>query len=97
MMLAVTAAGPASAYSPEGYQHYPLRTFLTPFEQTARLCKMRFMAPYVLHSSLRSDAAPHAEGFARLLAGLRDDRFDYDRAERAETLSHTNLPLTEEV
>ena len=28
MMLAVTAGGPKDAYTPVGYQHYPLRTFL---------------------------------------------------------------------
>ena len=37
MMLALTAAGPADAYAKEGYQHYPIRTFLTPLEQSARL------------------------------------------------------------
>ena len=41
-MLAVTGAGPEDAYTHQGYQHYPIRTFLTPLEQTARLCKMRF-------------------------------------------------------
>lgn len=54
MMLAVTGAGPEDAYRLEGYQHYPLRTFLTPLEQTARLCKMRFTTPYVLYASLRA-------------------------------------------
>ena len=54
MMLAVTAAGPSEAYSKDGYQHFPLRTFLTPLEQTARLCGMRFPAPYVLYAALRA-------------------------------------------
>lgn len=45
LMLAVTAGGSDEAYSPKGYQHYPLRTFLTPLEQTARLCKMSLTAP----------------------------------------------------
>jgi len=40
MQLAITTAGPKDAYRPEGYQHYPLQTFLTPLEQTARLCQM---------------------------------------------------------
>ena len=93
MMLAMTAAGPEEAYTPEGYQHYPLRTFLTPFEQTARLSKMRFLAPYILYSSLKMDATQHAEGFATLLRALRDDRLDLAQAEKAEVLTHTTLPL----
>ncbi len=54
MMLAVTAAGNEEAYSTEGYQRYPIRTFLTPLERTARLCHMKFPAPYVLYGSIRA-------------------------------------------
>lgn len=97
LMLAVTAAGPAEAYASGGYQHFPLRTFLTPFEQTARLSKMRFAAPYVLHSALKTDAAPHAAGFADLLEALRDDRFDLDAAEAADCLYHSSLPILQKV
>lgn len=96
LMLAVTAAGPEEAYTPAGYQHFPLRTFLTPFEQTARLSKMRFLAPYVLHASLKTDPAPHAAGFATLLAALRDDAYDLNRAEAAAIVTHATLPLIPE-
>lgn len=96
MMLAVTAAGPSDAYTPEGYQHHDLRTFLTPFEQTARLCKMHFPAPYVLYGSLKAAAAgsipAHAQGFRDLLIAIRDDRFDMIAAQDAETITATGLP-----
>ena len=36
MMLVVSGAGPKDAYTHAGYQHFPIRTFLTPLEQTAR-------------------------------------------------------------
>lgn len=97
MMLALTAAGPAEAYTPEGYQHHALRTFLTPLEQTARLCRMRFVAPYVLHSSLRApstgEVAPHVEGYLRLLSAIRDDAYDFDAAEQMATVTHDTLPI----
>ena len=54
MMFALTAAGPADAYTPKGYQHHPLREFLTPLEQTAELCGMRFAAPYALYGAIRA-------------------------------------------
>lgn len=95
-MLAVTAAGPPDAYAPDGYQNFPLRTFLTPFEQTARLSKMRFAAPYVLYSSLRTDPESHAEGFTRLLTAIRDDRYDFEAAEGLETVDHRSLPILQE-
>ena len=99
MMLALTAAGPEDAYSAGGYQHYPLRDFLRPLEQTARLCSMRFAAPYVLYSSLKApttgDVEPHVDGYRRLLEAIRDDRYDWDEAERRETVDATSLPIRE--
>lgn len=97
LMLAVTAAAPEQAYHADGYQHFPLRTFLTPFEQMARLSQMRFAAPYVLYDSLKSDPARHATGFARLLRAIRDDRYDLERAEAAPIVTHDTLPLKAEV
>lgn len=85
LMFALTAAGPDDAYSPEGYQSFPLRAFLTPLEQTARLCRMRFAAPYVLYAALRAvedgRIPPHAEGYRRLLEALRDDAYDFAGAD----------------
>lgn len=99
MMLALTAAGPAEAYTPAGYQHYPLRTFLTPLEQTARLCKMAFSAPYVLHNSLKAhktgEVTAHAEGYVRLLEAIRDDRYDFEAASDKTIVTHADLPLLE--
>lgn len=100
MMLALTAAGPAEAYKADGYQHFPLRTFLTPLEQTARLSKMRFAPPYVLFSSLRAptsgEAAPHVEGYIKLLTAIRDDRYDFAGVEKEEIVTHQILPILAE-
>ena len=97
MMLAVTAAGPEDAYAAGGYQHYSLRDFLRPLEQTARLCSMRFTAPYVLYSSLKApstgDVEPHVDGYRRLLEAIRDDRYDWDEADRRETVDLASLPI----
>ncbi|MEL6583708.1 MAG: NAD(P)H-dependent oxidoreductase [Pseudomonadota bacterium] len=97
MMLAVTAGGPEEAYDEGGYNHFRLRTLLTPLEQTARLCKMEFLAPYVLFASLKAKrqerVAPHVEGYRQLLEALRDDRFDDAAAVNSDTLSAETLPL----
>ena len=97
MMLALTTAGPIEAYTQEGYQHYPLRTFLTPLEQTARLCKMRFPAPYVLHSSLKAaedgEIAEHAKGYGALLQAILDGRYDFDADPEGGIVTHDSLPI----
>jgi glutathione-regulated potassium-efflux system ancillary protein KefG len=100
MMLAVTAAGQKDAYREQGYQHYPIRTFLTPLEQTARLCHMDFPAPYVLYGSLRASEEGliqmHAKGYRRLLEAIRDDRFDLQAAIHDGVIACDNLPILEE-
>jgi putative NADPH-quinone reductase len=97
MMLAVTAAGSEDAYAEMGYQHYPFRTFLTPLEQTARLCHMEFSPPYVLFESLRApgigDLEPHARGYRRLLEAVRDGRYDFEAAGRKDVIRFDDLPI----
>lgn len=97
MMLALTAGGPEEAYAPQGYQRYPLRTFLTPLEQTARLCGMRFAAPYVLHASLgareNGRADLHVAGYRRLLLAIRNDAYDFDAADAAPIVTLETLPI----
>ena len=97
MMLAATAAGPEEAYTEAGYQHYRLRTFFTPLEQTARLCDMHFPAPYVLYSSLKAPSdgqiQPHVDGYVALLEALRDDRYDLESADGMDVVHCDSLPL----
>ena len=100
LQLAITAAGPEEAYTEAGYQHFPIRTFLTPLEQTARLCDMRFPAPYVLYSALRAPGAglvqPHVDGYRRLLEAIRDDRYDFDAAGELDVVGFETLPMRTE-
>ncbi len=100
MMMALSAAGPTDAYAPGGYQRYPLRTFLTPFEQTAHLCGMRFAAPYVIYGALQQEDKArfndHVAGYIRLIEAIRDDRFDFETACATEVLTAENLPIREE-
>ena len=97
MMLAITTAGPEDAYTDKGYQHYPLRTFLTPLEQTARLCKMVFPAPYVLYGALRAPQAGlverHVDGYRQLLEAIRDERYDFDTAAQMDVVQCDTLPI----
>lgn len=77
LMLALTTGGPEEAYGETGYNHFDLRTLLTPWEQTARLCQMTFLPPYVLFAALKAPqearAQPHIDGFTTLLKRLQND------------------------
>lgn len=101
LMLAITAGGSDEAYSPKGYQHYPLREFLYPLEQTARLCKMHFPAPYVLYSALKAeeevDIASHTAGYVHLLGAIRDDEYDFSSASNSGVATFADMPIKQDV
>jgi glutathione-regulated potassium-efflux system ancillary protein KefF len=64
LQLSLTTGGGADAYSDEGLHGYPLEAFLLPWVQTARLCKMEWLPPLVLHGAGRASALElqaHAE------------------------------------
>jgi glutathione-regulated potassium-efflux system ancillary protein KefG len=91
---AISTGGPEAAYNPEGFNRFSIRTLLSPWDQTAHLCGMKFLAPFVVHSALRLDndehVAPFAHDYRRLLSALRDDQVDLERASKAERI---NFPL----
>lgn len=97
MMLALTAAGAEDAYSAQGYQNFPLRSFLTPMEQTARLCKMQFESPYVLYSALKAaeqdDLTQHADGYRHLVTSIRDDAYDFSAARQLDVVRAPDLTV----
>lgn len=52
-LLSITAGGPLDSYAPEGYNKFPVSAFFPPYEQTARLCGMKWHEPSVLHHSTK--------------------------------------------
>jgi glutathione-regulated potassium-efflux system ancillary protein KefG len=88
---AISTGGPEQAYRKGDYNRFTVRELLAPWEQTAHLCGMRFLAPFTVHAALRiasdDDVAARREDYRRLLVALRDDRLDLDRAAAAENLA----------
>jgi len=92
-MTAITCGGGADAYSSKGMNRFPIRDFLAPVEQTARLCGMDWLGPFVVHGThTLSDTAiqQHAVDYRRVLEAIRDGRLDRKQADRR---SHINLDL----
>jgi glutathione-regulated potassium-efflux system ancillary protein KefG len=88
---AITTGGPAQAYQRGGYNRFTVRELLAPWEQTANLCGMRFLAPFAVHAALRvsgeDDVAPSRAAYRQLIEALRDDRIDVDAAASGENLA----------
>jgi len=82
-LSAITTGGREAAYQPDGLNHFTIRELLRPVEQTARLCGMMFLPPFVVHGTHRLDAAgvsAAAADYRRAIESLRDDRIDVDAA-----------------
>lgn len=88
---AISAGGPETSYRKDGYNRFTIRELLSPYEATANLCRMRYLAPFVVHGVLRAANADklvdHARDYRRLLEALVAGRVDLDAAARAERLN----------
>ena len=54
-LLSITAGGLREGYSAAGYNRFEISTLLTPWNQTAHLCGMRWHEPRVIHGSIQAD------------------------------------------
>ncbi len=86
----VSTGGPAAAYRRDGYNRFTVKELLAPYDQTAHLCGMRYLPPFAVHAALKvvgdADVAEAKARYRRLIAAVRDDRLDLDRAEASENL-----------
>ncbi len=70
LWLAASTGGPHESYRPDGYNRYFFDAFLHPYEQTAALCRMRWLPPLVMHGAHRISQAAleaHAATFVERL------------------------------
>jgi len=88
----ITTGGPSDAYSKQGYNRFTLRELLAPFDQTAALCGMRYLAPFVVSGTHRlqpeRDVPAYAAAYRHLLAALSAGTLDLARAAAADTINH---------
>ena len=83
MLNAITTGGREAAYARDGLNRFTMRELLAPIEQTARLCGMSYLAPFVVHGThgmTPQQAERHASEWRRTVEALRDDRLDVERA-----------------
>jgi glutathione-regulated potassium-efflux system ancillary protein KefF len=71
LWLVASTGGPEETYHPAGYNRYFFDAYLPPYEQTARLCGMRWLPPMVLYGAHRVDAGQLNEHSALFLQRLR--------------------------
>jgi glutathione-regulated potassium-efflux system ancillary protein KefG len=81
-LSAITTGGSRQTYQAEGYNRFTLRELLAPFEQTARLCEMDYLPPFVVCGTHRLEEQQHinqyADDYRNVILGLRDGTIDWE-------------------
>jgi glutathione-regulated potassium-efflux system ancillary protein KefG len=79
MMSVISCGGSLAAYSAEGYNNYSITDFLLPMRQTATLCGMHYLPPFVVPGTFQiqcEQIAQHATQYQAVLKGLTDGSLD---------------------
>ena len=92
VMLQVATCGTArEAYKKRGKYENELRTLFSPFEQTAKFCGMRYLAPFGVFSAEDAEEEKRLDGivadYSRLLTALRDNTLNLEKAGAAPLLN----------
>jgi glutathione-regulated potassium-efflux system ancillary protein KefG len=86
----ITTGGREEAYRAEGHNRFTMRELLAPVEQTARLCGMDFLPPFVAHGTHRmseEEMSLHARDYLLLLDAIRKGSFDFETARSVQRLN----------
>jgi len=91
LFSAISTGGPQEAYQPNGYNQYRIMELLAPFRQTASLCGMIYLPPFLVQGthalSEENDIPRFASQYKQLLESLRDDNVNLDAALELESLN----------
>lgn len=89
---AITTGGAPEVYRAEGYNKFTIQEFLRPFEQTANLCKMVYLPPFLVQGTHRltdEQLAQYAKQYVVLLTKMVQGDFD--------TMSLRGIPFLNEI
>jgi glutathione-regulated potassium-efflux system ancillary protein KefG len=92
LLNVLSTGGPERSYSREGVHGRTVRELLVPIAQTARLCRMDYLPPYVVYGSHRLEPAGIAAEAARygeLLHAVHAGEVDLAAVAAAGELHHT--------
>jgi glutathione-regulated potassium-efflux system ancillary protein KefG len=77
ILNAISCGGSKEVYRKEGRNRYTIKELLVPFEQTAILCHMHYLPPFVVHGTHKlndTDIDLYALQYEEMLIGLESGR-----------------------
>jgi glutathione-regulated potassium-efflux system ancillary protein KefG len=83
LLSAISTGGSREAYQHAGYNRFTIAELLAPVAQTAYLCGMEYLPPFVVHGTHRmtpEQMRGHGRRYRELITALRDERVDWEKA-----------------
>lgn len=91
-LSAITTGGSEQAYNRTGYNYFTVRELLTPFEQTARLCGMEYLPPFLIQGTHQlqetQQITQSIENYRTAIVALRDNAIDWEQSPQYPYLNH---------
>ncbi|PLX12537.1 MAG: hypothetical protein C0597_13085 [Marinilabiliales bacterium] len=87
----ITAGGPKQAYQIGAFHNLTINQLLTPLKQTAALCKMITLPPFVVHGThaMEDDKIlDFKNDYVGLLKTIVDDKLDIEKVRKLDYLNH---------
>ncbi len=86
----ITTGGQKDVYSETGRNQFTINQFLTTYKQSANLCRMEYLPPFVAHGSHtmgKIEIDNLANQYKDLLVALRDERINFEEIKQLEYLN----------
>jgi glutathione-regulated potassium-efflux system ancillary protein KefG len=83
VLSTITTGGREEAYQIGGHNRFTIRQLLAPIEQTAYLCGMEYLPPFVTHGTHHmtpDEIARHSDDYRQVIEALRDGTLDLKKA-----------------
>lgn len=90
LMNIITTGGTPQAYTKESINRHTMREFLIPIEQTARLCGMIYLPPYLIQGTHRltdKEIDEFGAKYIQILKDLSEDKFKTDELLKHEMMN----------
>ena len=83
LLSVITSGGREELYRKEGYHKRAIAEYLIPIDQTAHVCGMDYLPPFVVHGThmiTEQEIARYGEDYRRIIIALRDGTVDFEAA-----------------
>ena len=93
LLSALSSGSRKEAYGNTGFNIYPILHYLLPFSQTANLCNMEYLPPFIVHGTHRitnESLEQHGKQYASILQSLVSGELTPEKYQSMEYLNEFN-------